>query len=161
MVMIQEEEQVKEKEPTPPSPTSSSSLDYENLPPQKIRSLQELYEVTTPLNLICLCVNEEIVSFEEAIKDSKWKKTMDEEMKAIEKNETWHLTTLPNGHKPIGVKWVYKIKKNAQGEIEKYKARLVAKGYKQKVDIYYKELFTLVARIESIRLIISLTAQLK
>jgi hypothetical protein len=36
---------------------------------------------------------------------------MDEEMKAIEKNETWEMTDLPKGHKPIGVKWVYKKKK--------------------------------------------------
>ena len=54
---------------------------------------------------------------------------MDEEIKAIEKNDTWELTALSKGHKPIGVKWVYKIKKNAKGEVEKHKARLVAKGY--------------------------------
>lgn len=54
---------------------------------------------------------------------------MDKEIKAIEKNDTWMLATLPNGQKAIGVKWVYKMKKNAQGDIEKYKARLVAKGY--------------------------------
>ena len=56
---------------------------------------------------------------------------MDEEIKAIEKNDTWELTTLPEGHKSIDVKWVYKKKKNAHGHIEKYKERLVAKGYKQ------------------------------
>ena len=52
---------------------------------------------------------------------------MDDEIKAIEKNDTWKLTTLPKGHKPIGIKWVYK--KNVKGEVEKHKARLVAKGY--------------------------------
>ena len=54
---------------------------------------------------------------------------MDEEIKAIMKNDTWELTTLPKGHKAIGVKWMYKIKRNAKGEIERYNARLVAKGY--------------------------------
>nr|GEW88413.1 retrovirus-related Pol polyprotein from transposon TNT 1-94 [Tanacetum cinerariifolium] len=49
-----------------------------------------------------------------------------------EKNDTWELKTLPKGQKAIGVKWVYKAKKNAKGEVEKYEARLVAKGYKQK-----------------------------
>ena len=54
---------------------------------------------------------------------------MDEEIRSIEKNNTWELVSLPKEHKCIGVKWVYKAKKNAKGEIERYKARLVAKGY--------------------------------
>lgn len=48
---------------------------------------------------------------------------------SIEKNRTWELTTLPDGMKAIGVKWVFKTKLNENGEIDKYKARLVAKGY--------------------------------
>jgi len=54
---------------------------------------------------------------------------MDEEIKKIERNETWDLIELPKGYKPIGIKWVYKKKMNDQGDIERYKARLVAKGY--------------------------------
>ena len=54
---------------------------------------------------------------------------MDEEIKSIEKNDTWKLTSLLKGHKAIGVKWVYKTKRNAKVEIEKHKARVVAKGY--------------------------------
>jgi len=52
---------------------------------------------------------------------------MDEEIKAIDRNNTWELTELREGSQPIGVKWVFKKKMNAQGEIERYKARLVAK----------------------------------
>ena len=85
--------------------------------------------------------------------------TMDEEMKAIQKNDTWELTTLLGGHESIGVKWVYKVKKNADGKIEKYKARLVAKGYKQQVGIDCEGVFALVARMETIRLVISLATQ--
>jgi Reverse transcriptase (RNA-dependent DNA polymerase) len=55
---------------------------------------------------------------------------MDEEIRAIERNKTWELVELPEGYRPIGVKWVYKKKMNAQGKIERYKARLVAKGYR-------------------------------
>ena len=54
---------------------------------------------------------------------------MDDEIKAIKKNDTCKLTALPKGHKPIGVKWVYKIKKSAKGEVKKHKTKLVAKGY--------------------------------
>jgi Reverse transcriptase (RNA-dependent DNA polymerase) len=86
---------------------------------------------------------------------------MQEEMKAIEKNDTWELTTLPKGHKSIGVKWVYKKKMNVQGEVERYKARLVAKGYKQKTEIDYEEVFAPVVRMDTIRLLISLAAQNK
>ena len=52
-------------------------------------------------------------------------------MHAIQKNDTWELTTFPQNHKTIGVKWVYKIKYTADGEFDRYKARFVAKGYKQ------------------------------
>jgi Reverse transcriptase (RNA-dependent DNA polymerase) len=86
---------------------------------------------------------------------------MDDEIRAIEKNDTWELTSLPRGHKAIGVKWVYKKKMNPQGEVEKYKARLVAKGYKQQASVDYEEVFAPVARMETIRLLIALTAQSK
>jgi Reverse transcriptase (RNA-dependent DNA polymerase) len=68
---------------------------------------------------------------------------------------------LPKGHKPIGVKWVYKKKMNAQCEIERYKARIVAKWYKQKAGIDYEEVFAPVARMKIIQLLISLAAQNK
>ena len=84
---------------------------------------------------------------------------MDDEIKAIKKNDTWKLTALPKGHKLIGVKWVYRTNKNAKGEVEKHKARLVAKDYSQKAGIDYDEVFAPVARLETIRLIISLATQ--
>ena len=86
---------------------------------------------------------------------------MDQEIRSIEKNDTWKLVSLPKGHKAIGVKWVYKTKKNAKGEIEIYKTRIVAKGYSQKVGIDYDEVFTPIARLGTIRLIHSLVAQHK
>jgi len=54
---------------------------------------------------------------------------MDKEMKALEINRTWDITNLPPNKIPIRCKWVYKIKRRANGSIERYKARLVAKGY--------------------------------
>lgn len=54
---------------------------------------------------------------------------MQEELKSIEDNATWNLVELTSGHKPIGLKWVFKVKKDSHGVIVKHKARLVAKGY--------------------------------
>ena len=71
------------------------------------------------------------------------------------------LHTLLEDHQAIGVKWIFKTKRNAKGEVEKYKARLVAKGYKQQYGIDYEEVFAPVARLETVRLLISLAAQMK
>eukprot|EP00253_Pinus_taeda_P028523 PITA_28523 len=63
-----------------------------------------------------------------------WKtleEAMVDEMASLHKNEAWDLVELPAGRKPIGSKWVFKKKTNAEGKVEKYKARLVAKGYSQ------------------------------
>ncbi|KAH9672319.1 hypothetical protein KPL70_017676 [Citrus sinensis] len=160
-----------QQEPTIPpiSPASticgdSPSSFLNEITEERTRSLQDLYEVTERrdnLTLFCLFADCEPVNFQEATLDEKWRIAMDEEIKAIVKNDTWELTTLPKGHKAINVKWVYKTKKNAKGEIERNKARLVAKGYSQKAGIDYDEVFAPVVRLETIRLIISLVAQNK
>ncbi|KAE8721174.1 hypothetical protein F3Y22_tig00016637pilonHSYRG00095 [Hibiscus syriacus] len=143
-------------------PTNSETTDYEDEPRQpKIRSLQDLYYSTNEVNLVCLLADAENISFEEALRDKKWRTAMNEEIEAIDRNNTWELAELPKGSQPIGVKWVFKKKMNAQGEIERYKARLVAKGYKQKAGIDYDEVFAPVARMETIRLLISQAAQFK
>ncbi|GLU09096.1 hypothetical protein SLE2022_259720 [Rubroshorea leprosula] len=99
------------------------------------------------------------VAFRDAVLESKWRKDMDEEIAAIERNNSWELTELPKGKKTIGVKWVYKTKLKENGEVDKYKARLVAKGYKQEFGVDYQEVFAPVARHDTIRLVISLAAQ--
>ena len=83
---------------------------------------------------------------------------MMEEMASIEENDTWVLTDLPQGHRPIGLKWVFKLKRNEQGEIIKHKAWLVAKGYVQQHGIDFDEVFAPVARMESIRTLLAVAA---
>ena len=61
-----------------------------------------------------------------AERDAHWRQAMLEEMKAIEENETWELVDPPPGYRPIGLKWVYKVKRGKRGAIIKHKARLVA-----------------------------------
>jgi hypothetical protein len=84
---------------------------------------------------------------------------MDDELGSIRENNIWKLVDLPNNHKAIGLKWVYKIKKDAEGKLVKYKARLVAKGYVQEQGVDFEEVFALVARMESVRLLMALAAQ--
>jgi hypothetical protein len=78
---------------------------------------------------------------------------------SIRENETWDLVDLPKGHKAIGLKWVYKLKKDADGKVIKHKARLVAKGYVQEQGIDFDEVFAPVARMESVRLVMALAVQ--
>ena len=145
------------------SPSSSSLLEGSSSErPRKMRSLQDLYdskEIIDGVTLFCLFTNCEPPRFEKAVRDKKWRDAMDEEIKAIKKNDTQELATLPTRKKSTGVKWVYKLKKNAKGEVERYKARLVVKGYSRRQGIDYDEVFAPVARLETIRLLISLVAQ--
>ena len=80
-------------------------------------------------------------SYAEAAKDANWRAAMEEEMHALAENETWDLVDAPKGVKPIGCRWVYKVKYNTDGSVNRYKARLVAKVYAQKHDIDYNETF--------------------
>eukprot|EP00253_Pinus_taeda_P029158 PITA_29158 len=107
------------------------------------------------------CHVDDPIHFEEEIKDKKWIEAMDEEMNAIERNKTWELVELPKGKEVIGVKWVYKTKCNAEGKIERHKERLVVKGYKQQYGRDYEETFALVARMETVRAVLSIAAQNK
>jgi len=93
--------------------------------------LTELYEQTPILDeqLQFALFSCQPTSFNEAVKDAQWVKAMNEEIDAIEKNQTWDLVDIPADKTSIGVKWVYKTKLNEKGELEKHKARLVAKGY--------------------------------
>lgn len=83
---------------------------------------------------------------------------MAEEIKALEANHTWTLTTIPAHKEPIGCKWVYKVKYKPDGSLERYKARLVAKGYNQKEGLDYTETFAPVAKLVTVRCLIAIAA---
>jgi hypothetical protein len=99
--------------------------------------------------------SDEPTSFIDAEHSPSWRKAM-MKMDSIEENGTWSLIDLPPGRKPIGVKWVFKVKQNEHGAVSKHKACLVVKGYAQRYDIDYNEVFAPVARLDSMRLFIAL-----
>ena len=68
-------------------------------------------------------------TFVEAERNPCWLKAMQKEMTSITENQTWSLEDMPPGHRAIGLKWVFKLKRNEKEEVVKHKACLVAKGY--------------------------------
>lgn len=95
-------------------------------------------------------------NYEEASKSDEWSAAMHEEMESIDRNNTWDLVEFPEGKAPIGCKWLYKPKINANGSVQKFKARLVAKGYSQQEGIDFDDSFAAVAKLNTIRMLIYL-----
>ena len=83
---------------------------------------------------------------------------MKEEMDSLAKNKTWDLVKLSESRKVVGYKWVYKLKKGVDDTIPKYKVRLVAKGFSQKGGIDFHEIFSLVVKLVSFRILLALVA---
>ena len=102
---------------------------------------------------LLLASDAEPTSFDEAARHS-----MLDEMTSIEASDTWRLVERPTRARPIGLKWVYKVKKDEHGAIVKHKARLVARGFVQREGIDFEEVFAPVARMESVRLLLALAA---
>ncbi|RVW63464.1 Retrovirus-related Pol polyprotein from transposon TNT 1-94 [Vitis vinifera] len=106
-------------------------------------------------------ITKDPVSFSQAMESddsSQWMEAMNEELKSMAHNGVWDLIELPNNCKPIGCKWVFKTKRDAKGNIERFKARLVAKGFTQKEGIDYKDTFSPVSKKDSLRIIMALVA---
>ncbi|KAH9764454.1 hypothetical protein KPL70_001531 [Citrus sinensis] len=85
--------------------------------------------------------------FAEAVRDPRWRKAMKSGLQALENNNTWTVVSLPPGKRAIGCKWVYWIKYNADGTVERYKACLVILGNKQVKGIDYTETCAPVAKL--------------
>ncbi|KAL5749307.1 hypothetical protein ACOSP7_023910 [Xanthoceras sorbifolium] len=83
---------------------------------------------------------------------------MNVELQALESNGTWSICSLPLGKHPVGYKWVYKMKHRADGTVERHKARLVAKGFTQQEGIDYIDTFSPVAKLVTVKVLLSLTA---
>lgn len=88
----------------------------------------------------------------------QWQKAMDEEMASLLSLQTWELSELPPGRKALPVKWVYKVKRDPNGNLERFKARLVVKGFKQRPGIDYGEVFAPVSKHTTFRTLMGFVA---
>jgi len=145
------------------SPSTNSFTGPSSSTTRKIKSIQEIYDVIERINLddvniLCLFSGNDPIIFEEVYQEDRWKKAIKKEINYIIKNNTWELITFPERHNAIQVKSIFKKKRNVEGEIGKHKAKLVVKGYMQQYGVDYEDVFALVARMETIRLMISLAS---
>lgn len=122
----------------------SKFISYSNLSPSLHAFTSSLSSVFIPR------------SIEEALSIPEWKVAVLEEMHALRQNNTWSLVELPQEKNTVGCKWLFTVKYKADGSIERHKARLVAKGFTQTYGIDYTETFAPVAKLNTIRILLSL-----
>jgi hypothetical protein len=91
----------------------------------------------------------------EALEDTRWHQAIQDEYDALMDNKTWHLFPLSSTRNLVDCKWVYRVKKTADGPIDRYKARLIAKGFKRRYGIDYEDNFSPVVKAATIRLVLS------
>ena len=101
-------------------------------------------------------------TYDEAISRSmqrmQWELAMDDEYKSLMDNKTWSLTTLPQGRTALRGKWVYALKRGANGEVVRYKARWVVRGFEQREGLDYNETFASVVKPMSYKAILAIAA---
>ena len=137
-----------------PPPVPSSVL----YPISKVLSYSKLS--STHFAYSCsLSTQAEPTSYKEAVQYPEWKQAMDEEIQALELNNTWTVVPLPKDRKPLGCKWVFKLKRKAEGSIERHKARLVAKGFNQQECVDFLDTYSPVAKLVTIKMLLTIAAQ--
>eukprot|EP00253_Pinus_taeda_P025696 PITA_25696 len=120
---------------------------------QKPLKLRDYALMSNVLNIV------EPTNYKEASQFKEWRAATNEEMESILRNDTWDLVELPKNKTPIGCKWLFKPKMDADGSIEKLKARLDAKGYSQQEGIDFDDTFAPVAKLNTIRILIALATK--
>lgn len=166
---VQAERQEEETDEVPPlvqaggirkrRPTALSGIESENIIPSRLRSRDDRDSVN---HLVAyFSILSEPNSYDEAVASNdhkQWERAMEEEFDSLMINETWELVPKPEKQKVIDNKWVYKVKTNPSGSVDRYKARLVARGFNQQYGIDYEETFSPVIRFNTLRTLLSIAA---
>jgi hypothetical protein len=162
-----------EDEDNPANPPKRSQMKL-NHPPQQLlgtvdveegcqlrsRVIQLTSEVANQVSYSCYLAQTEPKKVDEALQDESWVSAMHDELHQFTKNDVWTLVPRLADHNIIGTKWIFKNKTDEHGTLVRNKARLVAQGYTQIEGIDFDETFTLVARLESTRILLSIACHL-
>ena len=141
------------------SPSSSSSTATSGTPyPMAHHICCTNYSVKYRKFLAVVINNTEPKCFKEAMRDVRWKESMQDEISALEDNGTWSLEPLSPGKRALDSQWVYRIKYLANGEIERLKSRFVVLGDHQEASIDYNEIFAPVAKMTRVRAFFAIAA---
>ncbi|KAL5576809.1 hypothetical protein UlMin_018508 [Ulmus minor] len=108
-----------------------------------------IHKPITKLNLhtqLFTSTNIEPTTVTKAITDPKWRQAMSDEYDALVRNGTWELVPSAPSHNIVGCKWIFRIKRNSDGSIDRFKACLVAKGFHQRPGVYYLDTFSPVVK---------------
>ena len=89
---------------------------------------------------------------------NNWEKAIEEEIDSLEENKVWEVVDRPSNRRIVDGRWVFRVKGNAKGELDRFKARYVAKGFSQVQGVDYEEIFAPVARFDSLRLLLAIAA---
>ncbi|KAG8483306.1 hypothetical protein CXB51_022295 [Gossypium anomalum] len=142
-----------------PSPTSVPG-DTVAQPPSSVnghlirtRSKNDIFKP----KLLCSILNEkEPSTIAEAFKSPAWTVAAQAEYRALLANNTWDLVPLPDGRRAVGCKWIFKVKRHADGSVARYKGRLVVKGYLQEAGVDFLETFSPVVKPTTIRVVLAI-----
>ena len=129
------------------------SIQEEELIPKEEDSDDFVVKCTRSIEYIYIL---EPTSVDNALQIPELEASMEEEINMINKNNTWVLVPRPPDKEGLGTKWVFKIKLNLDGTLNKYKSRLVVKGYAQQHGINFHATFTPVARFDTIRFLLAI-----
>ncbi|XP_015971247.1 uncharacterized mitochondrial protein AtMg00820-like [Arachis duranensis] len=107
---------------------------------------------------LAISTDKESRFYEDAVAHATWRNAIKDELDALQQLQTWEIQALPPGKKPIGCKWVFKLKHNLDGSIERRKTQLVAKGFTQVPSIDYLNTFSPVLKLNTLHVVLALTA---
>lgn len=152
----QEMDQREERQPEEDASNSGSQRQLRNR-----NQLKPPARYGDTLNSLFLMEGNEPKSLQEALESDRsqqWKEAMDEELAALQKNQTWILTKPPEEETMLPNRWVFKVKLKDDGTIDRYRARLVVKGFLQRPGLDYFETFSPVVKFDSVRMLLALAA---
>ena len=124
--------------------------------------IEQTYQAEVMHSANCATVDVESQTMRQAMmspNSAQWKRAADDEYNSLMYHDTWELTTPPPDRAIVGLRWVFKVKYDESGEIERFKCRVVAQGFSQTQGVNYEETFAPVAQFNTIRALLAMAVK--